>query len=333
MFCQYAAYHIQACHPCEYRSRQMRCILGCGMPIPEIKPEKGIIAIALMLLAMVLVFRTGVSHLSDEGDPMRLKDPFVDELAALHGTLTSGQLVLPKKEDVPVVAIDTYFYVPILVYHSVREPVPGMSAFDRQFEVTPAQFERQMAYLESEGYDAISFDELTAAFSGTFALPERPVIITMDDGRENQFVNAVPILESHGYTATFHVFTNSIDREGYLTSEQIRLLHDRGHEIGSHTVYHPFLTRMSSVDGQDEEIRKSKEVLEAIIEAPVTTFAHPFGLFDDVTVDLVASAGYSSARGLEHRRYHTDESRYSLGAYIVTGNHAAFTAIMTPPES
>lgn len=310
----------------------MRCILGCGMPVPDIKPERGIIAITLMLLAMVFVFRTGVSRLDHDGDSMHLKDPFVDELAALQGTLTSGKLVLPKKEKVPAIESDAEFHVPILVYHSVREPVPGMSAFDRQFEVTPAQFERQMAYLESEGYDAISFSELIEAFSGSFALPEHPVIITMDDSRENQFVNAVPILASHGLTATFYVFTNSIGRKGYLTGEQIRLLHDEGYEIGSHTIYHPFLTRMSSVDGQNEEIRKSKEVLEALIDAPVTTFAHPFGLFDDVTIDLVASAGYSSARGLDHRRYHTDASRYGLGAYIVTGNYSAFTAIMAPPE-
>lgn len=310
----------------------MRCILGYVMPIPDIKPEKGVIAVALMLLAMVLVFRTGVSHLGDESDPTSLKDPFVDELASLQETLTSGRLVLPKKEKARVVEIDSEFYVPILVYHSVREPIPGLSAFDRQFEVTPAQFDRQMAYLESEGYESVSFSELVAAFSGEFTLPERPIIITMDDSRETQFVNAMPILEARGLTATFYIFTNSIGREGYLSEEQIRLLHDRGHEIGSHTVYHPFLTRMLSVDAQGEEIRKSKEVLEALIEAPVTTFAYPFGLFDEMTVDLVASAGYSSARGLRHERYHTAVARYGLGAYIATGNYSAFTAIMIPPE-
>ena len=304
----------------------------CIMPIPDIKPEKGIIALALMLLAMFFVFRTGVSYLSDESDVMSLKDPFVNELASLQETFTSGKLVLPKKGEAPEVEIDSEFFVPILVYHSVREPVPGLSAFDRQFEVTPPQFDRQMAYLESEGYASVSFSELVAAFSGEFALPERPVIITMDDSRETQFVNAVPILEAHGFTATFYVFTNSIDREGYLSAEQIRLLHAQGHEIGSHTVYHPFLTRMPSVDGQTEEVRKSKEILEALIEAPVTTFAHPFGLFDEVTVDLIASAGYASARGLQHERYQTADTRYSLGAYIATGNYSAFTAIMIPPK-
>lgn len=302
------------------------------MPIPDIKPEKGVVALSLLLLAMVLIFRAGVSHLGDEGYPTGLKDPFVRELASLQETLTSGRLVLPKKEGGRAVEIDSEFYVPILVYHSVREPVPGMSAFDRQFEVTPSQFDRQMAYLESEGYESISFSELAAAFSGEFTLPERPVIITMDDSRETQFVNAVPILKTRGFTATFYVFTNSIDMEGYLSAKQIRLLHDRGHEIGSHTVYHPFLTRMPSVAGQEEEIRKSKGVLEALIGAPVTTFAHPFGLSDEMTVDLVASAGYSSARGLRHERYHTADARYDLGAYIVTGNYSAFTAIMTPPE-
>ncbi|MFC1702927.1 hypothetical protein ACFLZO_00480 [Patescibacteria group bacterium] len=90
---------------------------------------------------------------------------------------------------------------------------------------------------------------------------------------------------------------------------------------------------MASIDGRDEEIRKSKEVLEALIEAPVTTFSHPFGLFDDNTIGLIASAGYSSARSLEHERFHDEESRYNLGAYIVTGNFSAFTAIITPPES
>lgn len=305
---------------------------GACMPIPDIKPEKGVVALSLLLLAMVLLFRAGITDLGDEGDLTGRNDPFVREIPSPQETLTSGKLILPKKEGSRAVEIASEFHVPILVYHSVRESVQSISAFDRQFEVTPSQFDRQMAYLENEGYESISFSELVAAFSGEFTLPERPVIITMDDGRETQFVNAVPILEARGFTATFYVFTNSIDREGYLSTEQIRLLHDRGHEIGSHTVYHPFLTRMPSVTGQEEELRKSKEVLEALLQAPVTTFAHPFGLSDEVTVDLVASAGYSSARGLRHERYHTADARYDLGAYIVTGNYSAFTAIMAPPE-
>lgn len=300
------------------------------MPMPEIKPEKGILLITAMLIALVSVLKLGIAHVSDAPAVDALRDPFVAEMASMHEGISTGRLVLPRRrpseeEGVPP---EREVRVPILVYHSVREPVPGMSAFDRQFEVTPDQFERQVSYLHERGFHTVSFGELADAFDGDADLPEKPVVISFDDGRETQFTNAVPILERFGYTATFFVFTNAIDRDGYLTWDQLQQAKARGMEIGSHTVFHPFLTRMTSDEAKREEIEKSKATLERGLGVHVTAFAHPFGLYDDATNALIEAAGYRTARTLVHDQVHTRDERYALGAYIVTANFSAFREIV-----
>lgn len=215
--------------------------------------------------------------------------------------------------------------VPILVYHNIREP--GVrSRVDDQYFVTPAQFEAQLAYLRDAGYVSASFDDLAAAFGGG-AFPAKPVILTFDDGRDSQYEKAFPLLKKYGFTATFFVFTNAIGRPGYLTWDQLREMRAAGMAVASHSVFHPYLMKADD-ETLRREVTDSKATLEKGLGATVTTFAYPFGLYDERVTRAVRDAGYVMARGLRHSAVARGDGLFDLPGWIAVGDLAAFRAVV-----
>ena len=97
--------------------------------------------------------------------------------------------------------------VPILVYHSVMPHHSGQTAEQRVLDVDDSVFVAQMRYLLDGGYHVVSFAALVDALEGRDTLPSRAVVLTFDDGWENQYTHAFPLLRRFGLTATFFVFT------------------------------------------------------------------------------------------------------------------------------
>jgi peptidoglycan/xylan/chitin deacetylase (PgdA/CDA1 family) len=220
--------------------------------------------------------------------------------------------------------------VPILVYHNVRPaPPPTLSRADLAYEITPRELEAQFAYLADHSFTTVSFAALMERLAGGRApWPERPVIISFDDGRRSQLDHAVPLLAKHGLTATFFVFTNAPDRNGdYMTWAELAALKAAGHEIGSHTVLHEYLTRVD--DGtMNRELARSRADIEAGVgEAPLA-LAYPFGLVDGRVAAATEAAGYAAARGLGQFTDITLADRYALPGFIVTGDFGRFVRLV-----
>lgn len=112
--------------------------------------------------------------------------------------------------------------VPILVYHSVRPQIKGESPLVDYFDVTPEGFERNLTYLKGNGFSVIPFSDLVKALVEEKELPQKPIVLTFDDGWENQYVYALPLLKEYKVTATFFVFTNAIGHKHFLSWEQIK---------------------------------------------------------------------------------------------------------------
>ncbi len=144
--------------------------------------------------------------------------------------------------------------VPILMYHVVAPfPIPAQwnstYAYDLEYglTVTPSQFAAQMAYLSGAGAHAISLTRLADFLLYGLPLPPKPVAITFDDGRESPLQNAVPVLRTYGYTATFFVPSGLVGRyvttragtnpQHYLTWTQIDQLAHSGFWIEDHTLF------------------------------------------------------------------------------------------------
>jgi peptidoglycan/xylan/chitin deacetylase (PgdA/CDA1 family) len=177
--------------------------------------------------------------------------------------------------------------VPILAYHRVRED-------GERYSVSPQQFSEQMQFLQQHGYTAISMAEMADAFSGSKTLPPKPIVITFDDGYADNLLTALPILEKYGMKATVFIIAGSVGQPDYLNWDQATELLRRGVEIGSHTVSHAALSQVTDAQKQ-EEIVKSKVLLEGQLGKPVEFLAYPFGQFDPSLFPLLQQAGYRGA--------------------------------------
>lgn len=176
--------------------------------------------------------------------------------------------------------------VPILAYHQVSQA-------DDVYSVTAAQFEEQMNYLHEQGYNAISLAELFDSYEGKGVLPAKPIIISFDDGYEDNLLAALPIMKKYKMRSTVFVVSSLVGTPDYLSWQQIADLQGGHTEIGSHTVSHVPLGE-SSPDQQRLEVATSKRVLEEHV-GPVKFFAYPYGNFTSITQQILQEEGYLGA--------------------------------------
>jgi peptidoglycan/xylan/chitin deacetylase (PgdA/CDA1 family) len=201
--------------------------------------------------------------------------------------------------------------VPILVYHHV---VPGRSA--SVLFVPPETFEQQLKYLQDNGYRAIRFDDLADSLEYGIPLPDRPVIISFDDGWENQFTYAFPLLQKYGFSATFFVVTGYLDHQNFMTTEELKTMIAAGMTIGSHSRSHPALPSIGSGQRLKEEIVGSKAWLEDRLGIPIDTFAYPYGSYTTAVVTAVKAAGYRTARTVDEGTHATVDNLETLPGII-----------------
>jgi peptidoglycan/xylan/chitin deacetylase (PgdA/CDA1 family) len=233
---------------------------------------------------------------------------------------TAASHVVPRAAIAP--AADS-LRVPILVYHSVMPHHRGQSAEQRALDVDDSVFVAQMRYLVDNGYPVVSFGALVDALEGRDTLPNRAVVITFDDGWENQYLHAFPILRRFGLTATFFVFTTPIGTDSKLmTWEQLRELQAAGMTIGSHTRTHPILPDYHAAL-HNEVVMSRADIAQQLGHAP-DFFAYPFGAWDAQSAASARTAGYRAARSYRGGPWNTPSALYHLRAVPVTDNMQGF---------
>lgn len=204
--------------------------------------------------------------------------------------------------------------VPILIYHHI-----GISPGDSIYYVSPEEFDRQMVLLYTWGYRTISIQQMVDAIRHGSDLPNRPIILTFDDGSETVFTTAMPIMQKYGFTGTAFVVFNYIGAGLYMDADQIRNLHDSGWEIGSHSLSHVNLRQRPGK--QEDEITSSKIRLETRLGFPIPVFAYPFGANDASSLKLVRESGYIAAVGLGESVRQSAENIYYLYRRDITSTY------------
>jgi peptidoglycan/xylan/chitin deacetylase (PgdA/CDA1 family) len=186
--------------------------------------------------------------------------------------------------------------VPILMYHYIStNPHWPDDPLRTRLSVPPKQFAAQLGYLSRHGYTTISLDDLVAAFHGATALPSKPVILTFDDGYEDFYTNAYPLLEHYHDQATMYVISQRVDTPGYLSWAQLRKLAASPLiTIDAHTRTHSTLTALSAEQSWDE-LAGSKSDLEAALGISVQHLAYPPGKYNAVTLQQVEQIGFTTA--------------------------------------
>lgn len=209
--------------------------------------------------------------------------------------------------------------VPILMYHSVTD---RPAAQTRALAVRPGDFADQLGHLKDGGFTPLTFADLAAALRyGGSALPERPVVITFDDGYADFHTEALPILDRYGFAATVFVTSGWLDDAGphaagrpldrMLTWGQTKEAAAHGVEVAGHSHSHPQLDQIGD-DALREELSRNKALLEDQIGRPVTTMAYPYGYSSARVRRAVATAGYEAACAVNNALLASRHDRFAV---------------------
>jgi len=180
---------------------------------------------------------------------------------------------------------------PILEYHMVKDQVP---ADEYEYAVPVAEFEAQLDYLQAEGYQTITLLDYMKAKKGKFTMPKKPIILTFDDGYDDNYTNLLPLLEQRGMKAVVFMVTNEVGRPGYLTWAQLRDMEQRGIELGSHTANHQPLTTLEP-QMREDEVKLSKLLMEWNGLKTIFSFSYPNGAYDEEMPDMLKGNEYLAA--------------------------------------
>ncbi|MFA7253463.1 MAG: polysaccharide deacetylase family protein [Patescibacteria group bacterium] len=196
---------------------------------------------------------------------------------------TNGLIATPNL-DIVELTQQTDALMPILMYHHIRNYEDTSDKLGINLSVSPQKFIDQLEYIQSKGYTTTNFLELSRG-----NIPEKPIILTFDDGYHNFFDSAYPEIKKRNMTAVVFIITGKIGKDLYLDSAKITEMSDNGIEIGSHTISHPDLTKSKNAI---LELNESKFTLENLTKNQVVSFCYPSGKFLEETKLLAMKAGY-----------------------------------------
>ena len=208
--------------------------------------------------------------------------------------------------------VSSQLRVPILMYHYVENVTDTKDTFRASLNIEPIVFEEQIITLKNSGYTFMTASELADVFDGYAILPEKPILITIDDGHWDIYTDVLNILKKHQVKITAYIIPGLVGGSDFLTKEQLHIVARSGLvDIGAHTVHHLSLPDLSRAE-MEYEIKESKKQLEDELGVTVSSFAYPNGAFDVQITDTVEDSKFrlavSTIPGIEH----SEESRYFL---------------------
>ncbi|PSB31918.1 polysaccharide deacetylase [Stenomitos frigidus ULC18] len=182
--------------------------------------------------------------------------------------------------------------VPVIMYHDI---LPEKKVF---FDVTPEEFEQRLKLIQQKGLTPISMDQLVTHLRTGLPLPEKPILLTFDDGYSGHYEYVYPLLKKYNYPALFAIYTAKVGKQmgrSSLTWEQLReMAKDPLITISSHSVSHKVMEGLTP-DELAIETQESKRLLEMELGVPIRYFTYPEGKYDTQAVEAVKQAGYAAA--------------------------------------
>lgn len=190
-------------------------------------------------------------------------------------------------------------YVPILMYHRIAD-VPG-----NRNALPPNKFESQLIYLSKNGYSTITMQMLYDYYIYGNPIPKKSVLLTFDDGYQDNFDTALPLLKKYKMSGVVFPISNWINKSNdwenfnnaattTMSYESLIAWQNSGMEIASHTANHPFLAKCQSSDLK-KELQESKSILEKRLHTPINFLCYPYGSLNAEVISEVKQAGYIGA--------------------------------------
>ncbi|AFS78754.1 polysaccharide deacetylase [Gottschalkia acidurici 9a] len=198
-------------------------------------------------------------------------------------------------------------YIPVLMYHNI-EPNPEFKKIT--YTIKPELFESHMKALKEKGYNTITVTELNDFIKNKKELPKKPILITLDDGKTNNYEYAYPVLKKLNMKGNMFVITHTAEEhknEQYLDWNRLKEMYDSGvMDIQGHTynLHHkidndPVIFNKLYRESEDEykerilnDFKLSKQLIEDNIGNKVISLAYPYGEYDDEIEEIAKQAGY-----------------------------------------
>jgi len=181
------------------------------------------------------------------------------------------------------------------MYHHVDDlPRSVVDPYRRDLTAPTLQFKLQLDLLERYRVKTVSLADLVSHFAGAEPLPERAVVLTFDDGYEDNYRLAYALLRQYGMTATFFIITDLVGEPGYLTWDELRDMQQHGMSIESHTLTHPDLSILPLRELR-RQLGESRLALERELDRAVRFIAYPSGQYSPLVVSEARAAGYEAA--------------------------------------
>jgi peptidoglycan/xylan/chitin deacetylase (PgdA/CDA1 family) len=182
--------------------------------------------------------------------------------------------------------------VPVMMYHDI---LPQKLVF---FDVTPEEFEKHLELIRQKGLTPISMDQLVMHLRTGVSLPDKPILLTFDDGYSGHYEYVYPLLKKYNYPAVFSIYTAKVGKKlgrSSLTWSQLRqMAADPLVTIAAHSVSHKPMAGMTEAQ-LHYETEESKRILETELGVPVRYFTYPEGKYDAQATNAVIQAGYAAA--------------------------------------
>ena len=235
--------------------------------------------------------------------------------------LMAAFVIVMLVANVSAKAADPPLRVPFLVYHRF-----GPALADDMTVTTPV-FEGQLRTLQENGHQVVPLRELLAALADPqAALPDRAVVLTLDDGHRTVYTDLFPLILRHRIPVTLFIYPTAISNASYaLTWEQLAEMKASGLvEVQSHTFWHPNFNverrRLAAPAYErfvQDQFVKSKAILGERLGGTVDLLAWPFGIYDDQLMQWAQAAGYVAAFTIDRRPVMRTDRALALPRYIV----------------
>ena len=229
-----------------------------------------------------------------------------------------------ETEQTAVINVDKpYVNVPIIMYHGVL-PDPSRAG---DYVITPSQLDADLSYLKQNGYQAVTLDALIRYCGGFGELPEKPVVLTFDDGQLNNLTYALPLIEKYDFCAAFSVvgrFTEAACEDAmpdpaysYMDIEDLSELLKSGRaELVNHSYdMHSLSERRGALQRADEsykdyrramlnDVYMAQRLFKAELGQEPAVYAYPYGLSCPAAGTVLKMLGFKAALGCEEKPNH-----------------------------
>jgi peptidoglycan/xylan/chitin deacetylase (PgdA/CDA1 family) len=210
------------------------------------------------------------------------------------------------------------------MYHYISDPPADADIYRVDLSVSPSRFESHLKYLKENGYQAITLDELLDFLTTGKPLPEKPVVLTFDDGYVDNYASAFPLLQKYGMVGHFFIITDFVNekRAEYMTWPQIEEMSAAGQRFGSHSRNHPDL-KGKSADYLVWQALGGMEAIQEHLGYHPRWISYPAGSYDARTKAVYKSAHYWGGLSTEQGMTHTTDRIFDLQRVRVRGSHTA----------